>query len=114
MFLRLRSKEYGEALLVNTEHIVAIADDRLGRGTLVSCRDQVEYRVVGLELELAVPRRDLDLDPEGPVHFSFKWADNPQTQGDVLAFTVNGDAAPNARFQYVFSSESREAAQEKP
>jgi len=46
MFLRLRSKEYGEALLVNTEHIVAIADDRLGRGTLVSCRDQVEYRVV--------------------------------------------------------------------
>jgi hypothetical protein len=64
---------------------------------------RLKYHVRGHELELGIPRRDLGLDagPEPP-RFNFKWADNMQREGDVMEFTVNGDAAPNGRFRYAF------------
>jgi hypothetical protein len=45
-----------------------------------------------LELEL----------PRGLVHetFDFKWCDNIAPNGDAVRFTLDGDAAPNDRFNY--------------
>ncbi len=65
----------------------------------------VEYHVAGTELELALPRQTLGLHTGSPMRLTFKWADNIQKDNDVMEFTVNGDAAPNARFQYVFVAE---------
>ena len=35
-----------------------------------------------------------------PSAIDFKWADNIQQTGDWTDFTINGDAAPNDRFNY--------------
>lgn len=64
---------------------------------------EVEYRVSGNELELALPRRTLRPRDDSPLRLGFKWADNIQRDNDVMEFTVSGDTAPNARFQYVFA-----------
>src|SRR5579871_5291907 len=64
-------------------------------------RGRVRYRVQGNEMELAIRRVDLGLtDTSRPLHIEFKWADNIQRPGDIMEFTLNGDAAPNGRFNY--------------
>ena len=60
---------------------------------------QVQYRVQGCELELGVPLSVLGIRAL-PATIDFKWADNIQQTGDASDFTVNGDAAPNDRFNY--------------
>jgi hypothetical protein len=59
----------------------------------------VPCRAVGNELELAVPRSALGLT-KLPATLDFKWADNIQQTGEATDFTLNGDAAPNDRFNY--------------
>ncbi len=59
----------------------------------------VPCRAVGNELELAVPRAALGLT-KLPATLDFKWADNIQQTGEATDFTLNGDAAPNDRFNY--------------
>jgi hypothetical protein len=59
----------------------------------------IPYRQVGTELELAIPRVLLGLT-NLPVALDFKWADNIQQTGEASDFTLNGDAAPNDRFNY--------------
>jgi hypothetical protein len=62
---------------------------------------EVRYHVEGNQLEMAIPRSALGLDDLGkPLDIEFKWADNMQADGDIMEFTVNGDAAPNGRFNY--------------
>jgi hypothetical protein len=53
----------------------------------------------GNQLELAIPRASLGLTKE-PFTIDFKWADNLQQTGEWSDFTLNGDAAPNDRFNY--------------
>ena len=60
---------------------------------------EVDYRVAGNELELAVPRAALGIPPEQSA-FDFKWVDNILQTGDWSDFTVNGDAAPNDRYNF--------------
>jgi hypothetical protein len=52
------------------------------------------FKATGNELELVLPR--------GLVHdtFDFKWCDNIAPNGDAVRFTLDGDAAPNDRFNY--------------
>lgn len=59
---------------------------------------QVKYRAAGYALIIAVPRRLLG--PTLPAAIDFKWADNCYAKGDWTDFTLNGDAAPNDRFNY--------------
>ena len=59
----------------------------------------IEYRAVGKELELAIPRAALGLT-QRPATLDFKWADNIQQTGDWSDFMLNGDVAPNDRFNY--------------
>jgi hypothetical protein len=56
-------------------------------------------RASGCELELAVPLAALGIRSL-PATIDFKWADNIQQTGDWSDFTLNGDAAPNDRFNY--------------
>jgi hypothetical protein len=66
---------------------------------------RVRYRVKGCEMELAIRRADLGLrTPSRPVRLAFKWADNVQHPGQIEDFAINGDAAPNGRFTYVYSA----------
>ncbi|MEO5916385.1 MAG: hypothetical protein ABIS50_19265 [Luteolibacter sp.] len=70
-----------------------------GTGYLWDSPVPVKFRVVGKEMELAIPRTVLGVKSR-PVNLDFKWADNLQQTGDWSDFTVNGDAAPNDRFNY--------------
>jgi len=60
---------------------------------------EIAYRVAGNELELAVPRAALGIT-QLPATVDFKWADNIQQTGDAADFTLNGDVAPNDRYNY--------------
>ena len=53
----------------------------------------------GNELELCVPRSTLGLTRSSST-IDFKWADNIRQTGEISDFTLNGDAAPNDRFNY--------------
>lgn len=65
----------------------------------------VRHKMKGSEMELAIHRVDLALgDASKPLRIEFKWADNVQQPGQIEEFAVNGDAAPNGRFNYVFSA----------
>lgn len=70
-----------------------------GHGWNWGSPEKVEYRTSGNELELVIPRAKLGLG-RVPMTLEFKWADNIQQTGDWSDFTVNGDAAPNDRFNY--------------
>jgi hypothetical protein len=59
---------------------------------------KIQYRMAGNELEVAVPWAMLG--DKRPASIDFKWADNIQQTGDWSDFTINGDAAPNDRFNY--------------
>ena len=59
---------------------------------------QVEYRARGNELTVTVPLRRLG--GRRPAAIDFKWADHCYAKGDWTDFTLNGDAAPDDRFNY--------------
>lgn len=59
-----------------------------------------ERRVSARGVELRIPRAVLGLP--GAVDLEFKWADNIQGAGDISDFFVNGDVAPDRRFNYRF------------
>lgn len=68
---------------------------------------EATYRVRGHGMELAIPRAILGFaDPAVRPRFDFKWADNLQSPlqsaEDVATFMLNGDVAPNSRFNYRF------------
>ncbi len=63
---------------------------------------KARYAVNGNGMELAVPR-ELVGAAEGNPAFDFHWADNNQGFSDVSELGVNGDSAPNRRWNYRFS-----------
>ena len=67
----------------------------------------VEYRVNGNGLELAIPRKFLGMDKELPA-LDFHWVDNIEAFSDVSELGVNGDSAPNRRWNYRFEAVSSE------
>lgn len=60
---------------------------------------KVAYRSSGNELMTAIPKRRLGLGP-APTIIDFKWADNIEQNGTPSDFTLNGDCAPDDRFNY--------------
>lgn len=58
----------------------------------------VPYFLKGTELELSLPRALFGTAAE--LSFDFKWADNPMKDGDIGAFALHGDSAPDRRFNY--------------
>ena len=62
---------------------------------------KAEYRVNGNGMELKLARK-LVSQSKGPA-FDFHWADNIQSFEGVSELGVNGDSAPNRRWNYRFS-----------
>jgi len=66
--------------------------------TWTTVRSDIAYTVTGNQLVLVIPRASLGLGAD-PVQFDFHWADNFQTN-DIADFLVDGDSAPDGRFNY--------------
>ncbi len=60
---------------------------------------QASFQAVGAEIEVALSAAALGLDAI-PSTLDFKWADGLAGTGDWTDFTLNGDVAPNDRFNY--------------
>jgi hypothetical protein len=60
----------------------------------------VPFRMSGKELEIRISRADLGLRAGADLTLDFHWADNIQKLGDIAEFGINGDSAPNRRFNY--------------
>ncbi|MFA7693612.1 MAG: hypothetical protein WCX86_12010 [Candidatus Hydrogenedentales bacterium] len=60
------------------------------------------YRVNGNGMELRVPRPLVKQEGDTP-YFDFHWADNISGFSDISEFGVNGDSAPNRRWNYRYS-----------
>lgn len=56
------------------------------------------------QLHLAIPRRSLHLAETSPFSIDFKWTDNV-TDANPLAFYVDGDVAPESRFNYRYTGQ---------
>ena len=59
---------------------------------------QASYRVNGNGMELSIPRATIG--ETGKTAYDFHWADNIQRLDDVSDLGVNGDSAPNRRWNY--------------
>ena len=70
--------------------------------TWTPVRNDLPYTLSGSQLMLSVPRTALGLAAD-PVSFDFHWADNFQTN-DIADFGVNGDSAPDRRFNYCYTT----------
>ncbi len=62
---------------------------------------ETAYRVNGNGLELALPRALAGESDSAPA-FDFHWADHIQSFDGVHELGVNGDSAPNRRWNYRF------------
>lgn len=62
---------------------------------------QIDYAYSHDELELAVDKSVFDSQKMQP-SFRFHWADNIQQMKDVSAFSLDGDSAPDRRFDYEY------------
>ena len=60
----------------------------------------LKYAQVGNKMEIAVPRALLKLVGGDSLTFDFHWADNPADLKDAISLCINGDSAPNRRFNY--------------
>ena len=68
---------------------------------------KVKLVTQGNELMLAVPRQALGLPSGDAVSIDFKWWDNAQKPGDIMDTYVSGDAAPDARFNFRYSTTAK-------
>lgn len=67
----------------------------------------------GTQMEISVLRSDLQLGTGTP-EFYFKWADNPLHLEDISCFFNDGEAAPDRRFNYNFSSSGISVVEQSP
>jgi len=61
----------------------------------------LEFRYVGNQLEVSVPRKLIGLNGAKFI-FDFKWSDNASDLKDPISLCTDGDTAPNRRFNYRF------------
>ena len=73
---------------------------RLNKGLKPDGIAMISYAERNNELELAIPREALGLRSNCKIGFDFKWADNIQKLYDINEFFINGDVAPERRFNY--------------
>ncbi len=66
----------------------------------------ISYRYSGRKIEIKVPRTDIGQNGVD-VAFDFHWADNIRQHFDIIEFAVNGDSAPDRRFNYRYDSSLR-------
>ncbi|MHB9036430.1 MAG: LamG domain-containing protein [Armatimonadota bacterium] len=68
-------------------------------------RSDISYRVSGNKMEMRIPRADIGQGSgTARVSFDFHWADNYQQAGNIIEFAINGDSAPDRRFDYRYDT----------
>lgn len=65
---------------------------------------KIPITVSGHELMFALPRTALGLPAGDTFTLDFKWWDNPQKPGDIMDVYLSGDAAPDGRFNFRYST----------
>ncbi len=60
----------------------------------------IRYVCKGNELHVAIPAEILRIDTSEAFMIDFKWVDNSLSKGDIMDLYVDGDTAPNGRFNY--------------
>ena len=63
----------------------------------------IPFKVSGNTFMLRLARSDLGLGAD-PIGFDFHWVDNFQAAGDIADFGINGDSAPDRRFNYRYQT----------
>lgn len=63
---------------------------------------KVPFEVSRNAMELKIPRSLLGIEDK-KIDIEFKWSDNAQTNGNIMDFWINGDAAPSGRFNYRYT-----------
>ncbi|MDR1861374.1 MAG: hypothetical protein LBR06_10710 [Bacteroidales bacterium] len=93
---------YGYDLLINRR----VIDER--RTTIMKYSGKkwkevgiAQYRYRDNRLEVAIPRKIAGLTAPA-FTVDFKWSDNPADLTDPISLCINGDTAPNRRFNYRF------------
>ena len=67
---------------------------------------RAKYRVNGNGMEIAIPRALIGQKGKTP-GFDFHWADNIQSFDGASEFGVNGDSAPDRRWNYRYEVRSK-------
>jgi len=70
----------------------------------ITVNSNISYAASGNQIEIKVPRSDLGLDSGTRVSIDLHWADNIQHYNDIIEFALNGDSAPNRRFNYRYDT----------
>lgn len=96
----------GYDYLINSEAINSIGTNVCGLTDNGELKRPVtvHYRYSGNQMEIAVGRLMIGLE-QTPLEFDFHWADNIQSLDNIIEFAINGDSAPNRRFNYRFQRE---------
>ncbi|MHB9011267.1 MAG: T9SS type A sorting domain-containing protein [Ignavibacteriaceae bacterium] len=71
----------------------------------------LKYRYVGNQMEIRVSRNLINQMGKN-ITFYFHWADNIQKLNDITEFFINGDSAPDRRFNYFFTSQIETSVKE--
>ena len=64
-----------------------------------------DYRTGGNQLHISVAKNLFDADMS---EFDFKWVDNSDNAGDIAKFMSLGDAAPDSRFNFRYTTDESE------
>ena len=91
--------DYAANVTVNSADETTLSTWRDGEWATIAT---VPYRVNGNGMELSLPRAPLGLTAGNPT-FDFHWADNIQGFTHVSELGINGDSAPNRRWNYRYA-----------
>ncbi len=61
------------------------------------------YVITNNVLEMKINRQLINAVSD-TLNFEFKWSDNSITDGNIMDFYINGDAAPGGRFNFVYNT----------
>jgi len=68
----------------------------------------VAYTRAGKIMQVKIPKSMIGLAGGEAVTIDFKWADNSTPTGQIMEFLDQGDAAPNGRYTYRYTTVARE------
>ncbi len=65
----------------------------------------LKYQYIGNQMQIAVPRNLINQTGNN-ISFYFHWADNIQKLNDITEFFIDGDSAPDRRFNYWYTTQA--------
>ena len=114
MNLFIKSDNDGENGWYGFDYIINRSEEN-GKASVERFKDGWAFERAG-DAELALDGKTLKIKVKKDVigyngeSFDFKWADNSTPNGDIMEFLDNGDAAPDGRFCYRYTTAESEAA----